>query len=96
MITWVLYDIQNDRARNRVAKICKQTGLYRVQWSCFLGTLDKQSLDTLELRIEPEINSDIDKVYIFPMSRSELRSTVLLGQAFDKQIITDEVRALFF
>lgn len=96
MITWVLYDIQNDRARNRVAKICKQAGLYRVQYSCFLGTLDDHELDTLGLQIEPEINKDVDKVYLFPMSRSELKATVLLGQAFDKKLVTDAVRALFF
>jgi CRISPR-associated protein Cas2 len=96
MITWVLYDIQNDRARNRVAKMCKQAGLYRVQFSCFLGTLDAHELDTLGLQIEPEINTDIDKVYIFPMSRSELKATLLLGQAFDKKLVTDAVRALFF
>lgn len=96
MIIWVLYDIEKDRARNRVAKICKQAGLYRVQLSCFLGTLDAEELDTLELRIGPEINPDVDKVYIFPMSRSELKTTILLGQAFDKKLVTDEVRALFF
>ncbi len=96
MITWVLYDIQNDRARNRVAKICKQAGLYRVQFSCFLGTLDGEQLDTLGLQIEPEIDAGTDKVYIFPMSKSELKATVLLGQAFDKKMITDEVKALFF
>ena len=96
MISWVLYDIQNDRSRNRVAKICKQAGLYRVQLSCFLGTLDEHELDTLELQIAPEINPDVDKVYIFPMSRSELKATVLLGQAYDKKMVTDAVRALFF
>ena len=96
MITWVLYDIQNDRARNRVAKICRQAGLYRVQYSCFLGTLDEHELDTLGLQIKPEVNQDTDKVYIFPMSRAELRATVLLGQAFDKKLVTDAVRALFF
>ena len=96
MITWVLYDIQNDRARNRVAKICRQAGLYRVQYSCFLGTLDDHELDTLGLQIKPEVNQDTDKVYIFPMSRAELRATVLLGQAFDKKLVTDAVRALFF
>ncbi len=96
MISWVLYDIQNDRARSRVAKICKQSGLYRVQLSCFLGTLDEHELDTLELRIGPEIDLEVDKVYIFPMSRSELKATVLLGQAFDKKLVTDAVRALFF
>ena len=96
MITWVLYDIENDRARNRVARFCRQAGLHRVQLSCFLGTLDAPELDTLQLRLEAEINPDVDKVYIFPMSRAELRSTVLLGQAFDKKLVTDQVRALFF
>lgn len=96
MITWVLYDIHDDRSRSRVSKICKQAGLYRVQFSCFLGTLDKSELDTLSLQIEPYVNSNVDKVYILPMSRNELKATVLLGQAFDKKLITDEVRALFY
>jgi CRISPR-associated protein Cas2 len=96
MITWVLYDIEQDRARSRVAKICKQAGLYRVQYSCFLGTLDDNELDTLELKLSAEINTESDKVYIFPMSKAELKSTVLLGQAFDKNLVTDAVRALFY
>ncbi len=96
MILWVLYDIEKDRARNQVAKICKQSGLYRVQYSCFLGTMDAHEKDTLELRIGAEINEDTDKVYIFPMSKVELKDTVLLGQAFDKALMTDKVRALFF
>ncbi len=96
MIFWVLYDIENDRARTRTAKYCKQAGLYRVQLSCFLGTMDANELDTLQLQIEAEINAEVDKVYIFPMSKAELKATVLLGQAFDKKMVTDEIRALFF
>ncbi len=95
MIAWVLYDIQNDRARNQVAKLCKQAGLYRVQLSVFLGTLDEHQKDTLELQLEALIQPERDKVYIFPMSRRELQQTVLLGQAFDKKLVKDEVRALF-
>lgn len=96
MIIWVLYDIENDRARDKVAKACKQSGLYRVQYSCFLGTLDAHEKDVLELRIRELIDESKDKVYLFPMSRAELRDTVLLGQAFDKKMVTDEVMALFF
>ena len=95
MITWVLYDIENDKARTKVAKICKQAGLYRVQLSCFLGTLDKSELDTLQLQIEALVNEDIDKVYIFPMNKSELQQAILIGQAFDKKLVTDEIRMLF-
>lgn len=95
MIAWVLYDIENDKARTKVAKLCKQAGLYRVQFSVFLGTLEKNRKDTLQLQIEELIDEDKDSVYIFPMSKNELQETVLLGQAFDKKLITDEVKALF-
>mgnify|MGYP001169655576 CR=1 FL=1 len=96
MIIWVLYDIEQDRSRSRVAKICKQAGLYRVQYSVFLGTLDAQEKDNLELRIQEEMNEAVDRVYIFPMSKGELQQAALLGQAFDKKMVTDEVLALFF
>lgn len=95
MIAWVMYDIENDKARTKVAKVCKQAGLYRVQFSVFLGTLDKSRKDTLQLQIEELINEESDSVYIFPMSKNELQETVLLGQAFDKKMVTDEVKALF-
>lgn len=96
MIVWVLYDIESNSTRNKVAKFCKQAGLYRVQYSVFLGTLNPNQKDTLQLQIEDLINVDKDSVYIFPMSKDELKSTALLGQAFDKKLITDEVSALFF
>lgn len=95
MITWVLYDIGSDKARSKIAKHCKQAGLYRVQLSVFLGSLDANLKDTLQLQIEQLINPDTDKVYIFPMSKDELQQTVLLGQAFDKRFVSDEVKALF-
>jgi len=96
MIVWVLYDIENDRARTKAAKVCKLAGLYRVQFSCFLGTLTGQQKDVLQLKLEELIDEKRDKVYLFPMNKSELQQTVLLGQAFDKALISDEVRNLFF
>lgn len=95
MIVWVMYDIQDDRARTKIAKLCQQAGLYRVQYSVFLGTLNGHEKDTLQLQIEDFMDPDTDSVYIFPMSRQELQQTVLLGQAFDKKLVTDRVKALF-
>ncbi|MBK8562491.1 MAG: CRISPR-associated endonuclease Cas2 [Saprospiraceae bacterium] len=96
MIAWVIYDIESDKARTKVAKFCKQAGLYRVQLSVFLGTLSRNDKDALALKIEQEINVDRDKVYIFPMSKEEMQQVVLLGQAFDQKLVTDQVRAMFF
>jgi len=96
MIIWVMYDIENDRSRTKIAKYCKQCGLYRVQYSVFLGNISDNERDTLHLQIEALINEEKDSVYIFPMSKSGLQQTILLGQAFDKKFVTDEVKALFF
>ena len=95
MIAWVMYDIEDDKVRSKVAKLCKQAGLYRVQFSVFLGSIDANQKDTLELQIGEKIDVEKDSVYIFPMSKNELQATVLLGKAFDKKMITDEVKALF-
>lgn len=95
MITWVLYDIENDRARTKVAALCKQAGLYRVQLSVFLGELNANKLDEISLAIESLIREDHDKVYIFPMSKTGLKQSILLGQAFDRKLVSDQVTALF-
>jgi CRISPR-associated protein Cas2 len=95
MIIWVIYDIKKDKPRNKIAKLCKQAGLYRVQKSVFLGTLEENDKDTLELQLDEWLDTDTDSIYIFPMSKNELKQTVLMGQAFDKKLVTDQVKALF-
>lgn len=96
MICWVMYDIKNDKSRSRVAKYCEQIGLTRVQYSVFLGILEPNDKDTLQIQLEETIDQEKDSVYIFPMSKDELKATVLLGQAFDKELVTDNVKEMFF
>ncbi|MDD2651139.1 MAG: CRISPR-associated endonuclease Cas2 [Candidatus Cloacimonadales bacterium] len=95
MLTWVLYDIKEDKTRNKVAKACLESGIYRVQYSVFLGDLNKTQVKELLLKIEDLCDEETDSVYVFPMCKEDFKSCVLFGQAFDKDLITDEVRALF-
>ena len=37
--TLVIYDVEDDWARTRVAEACKDFGLERIQYSCFRGSL---------------------------------------------------------
>jgi CRISPR-associated protein Cas2 len=90
-----MYDIKNDSIRTKISRACEQAGLYRVQYSVFLGSIEANEKDTLQLQIEDLMNKHEDSVYIFPMSKDELKATILLGQAFDKKLITDEIRSLF-
>ncbi|MCE1248058.1 MAG: CRISPR-associated endonuclease Cas2 [Firmicutes bacterium] len=91
-----MYDITKNKPRSLVAKICKQMGLYRVQKSVFLGTLEVGEIDEMNLRIKEEIDEELDSVYIFPLCDQDFKKVKLLGQAFDKELVTDEIKSLFF
>ena len=67
MLVWVIYDITDDKTRNHIAKVCKNKGLYRVQKSAFLGTLNKNQIVELKMMCEVIIDPVTDSVYIFPM-----------------------------
>ena len=95
MLTWVVYDITNDRVRTKVAKICKGYGLYRVQKSAFLGDINRNQIDELVLRCKEITNKDKDSVYIFPMCEEDFRKVKMIGIPFDKELVSDEVNALF-
>lgn len=94
-LTWVMYDISDNKSRTKVAKMCKEAGLYRVQQSVFLGAMKANRLDELAMEIEDRIDEDHDRVYIFPMCASDFKKVVLQGQAFDPDLVTDEVQSLF-
>jgi CRISPR-associated protein Cas2 len=94
MLTWVLYDIGEDRRREKAARACLRIGLYRVQKSVFLGELADSERDELVVQLESLIDLDRDSVYTLPMCRSDFDKIVLLGQAFDEALVTDELRAL--
>lgn len=94
-LVWIIYDITSDRHRTKIAKICKNAGLYRVQKSVFLGTIGRNRLDELYLQIEEYMDETTDSVYIFPLCEMDFKKVRTMGQAFDKELVTDEVKALF-
>ena len=94
MLTWVMYDIPKDKTRNKIAKFCEEAGIYRVQYSVFLGDLNNAQRKELRAKFEELINPEEDSIYIFPMCEDDFNKCILLGQAFDKELITDEIKAL--
>jgi CRISPR-associated protein Cas2 len=94
-LVWVIYDIADNKTRTKISRACKNKGLYRVQKSAFLGTLNRNQIDELKIICKEIINQDKDSVYIFPMCEEDFRCAILLGQAFDEELVSDEVKALF-
>ena len=96
MLVWVMYDIADDKIRRKAIKICKNVGLYRVQKSIFLGDIEENDFDEVKLRLEDTVELKNDSVYVFTMSKKELNKAGLIGQAFDKELVTDEIISKFF
>ena len=95
-MVWVVYDITENKRRNRVSRICLNKGLYRVQKSVFLGNLNANERDSLALESEAEIDLEIDSLYVFPMDDESFRKVKMLGQAFDRNLVSDELLTKFF
>jgi CRISPR-associated protein Cas2 len=91
MLTWVIYDIADDRTRTRIAKRCLNFGLYRVQKSCFLGDVPPNRVDEIEVFSKEEMDEDNDSVYIFPMCKEDFDKVRIVGQGFSKELVADEV-----
>jgi len=63
----VVYDIPDDRLRNKVADICLDYGLERIQYSAFAGSLAPSHMDELLAKIKKRAGSKAADVQIFPI-----------------------------
>jgi len=96
MLTWVVYDISKDKTRNRIVRFCKNSGLYRVQKSVFLGDVESNRLDELYLQCEKILDKTTDSFYIFPMCEADFKKVKTAGNAFDRKLVSDEILSMFF
>lgn len=91
MLTWFVYDISEDRARQKIADKAIELGLYRVQKSVFLGNIEKNTAEEILLYSEEKIDADNDSVFMFPMCQEDFEKVEIRGEAFDKAKINDEL-----
>lgn len=94
-LVWVIYDITDDKIRDKISKACKNKGLQRVQKSAFLGRLNRNQIDELKIFCEDKIGEE-DSVYIFPMCDDDFKRVRLIGKGFDRKLINDELKTLVF
>jgi CRISPR-associated protein Cas2 len=85
--TYVIYDIQDDRVRYRIANACKDYGLERIQFSAFAGLLNANKRDELFLRLSRELDVHAGKIIVLPVcakdqeARRELVNHQSVGSA---------------
>lgn len=66
MQTLVIYDIPDDRIRNKVGEACKDYGLQRIQYSAFLGNMNHNRREELRLRLQRTLGKMEGNIQIYP------------------------------
>ena len=75
----VVYDISSDRLRARVADICQDYGLSRIQYSAFLGDLSRNHQDELLQKVRRRLGKAEARVALFPLCETDFRARIEVG-----------------
>jgi CRISPR-associated protein Cas2 len=76
----LIYDIENDRLRTRIADACMDYGLERIQLSAFFGKLNRNRRQELALRLRNELGNESGRVRIIPVCEQDLKDMWVLDQ----------------
>ena len=76
----VLYDVESDRTRARVSDICLNYGLERIQYSAFLGKINRNRRQELSLRLQDEVGTEQARLRIIPVTEDALKEMWVLDQ----------------
>jgi len=73
VISLVIYDIPDDKLRAKVADICLDYGLDRIQYSAFLGEMNHNRREELLQKIKRQIGKKEANVQLFPICDKDVR-----------------------
>lgn len=79
----VIYDIPNDRARQRVADACLDYGLQRIQYSAFAGNLSRTHQRALFGEITRRVKGHTANVQLFVFDSKTWGDRRILEQQYD-------------
>jgi CRISPR-associated protein Cas2 len=84
--TLVVYDIPNDRARAKIADVCQDYGLDRIQYSAFLGDLQRTHQEELLKKIGKQLGKRPGKVHLFTMCEKDWRLKLEIVQEGKEEV----------
>lgn len=67
----LIYDIEQDRARSKIADVCLDYGLDRVQYSAFMGQLSRNHQQELMMRIQDLLGESDGLIQLMPIGEQD-------------------------
>jgi len=69
----LVYDIPDDNLRSKVAGICLDYGLVRIQYSAFFGELSANYQEELLFKLRRRVSRVPCNIQLFPIGEREIR-----------------------
>jgi len=90
MTTYVIYDIENERLRAKIADICLDYGLERIQYSGFRGQLSANHRQELTMKLRARFGSAQGCIHILPLCEKDESCVVQIGQTLAQRAARDK------
>jgi CRISPR-associated protein Cas2 len=75
--TFLIYDIVEDKVRAKIADVCLDFGLVRVQFSAFAGALNRNKREELFLRLRHTLGDEVGKILMQPVCEKDVGQMLL-------------------
>jgi len=85
MKTFVIYDIVSDKIRQKIADICLNYGLERVQYSAFYGDLTVNRRQELALKLADRLGKNRGRIHIIPLCEKDSLMVRVLGKLLEAE-----------
>lgn len=82
--TLVIYDIPDDRKRTKIADVCLDYGLDRIQFSAFLGWLLPTQQEELFLKLKKTLGKKEGNIQLFNLCLADWRRRKVIDQSGEK------------
>lgn len=98
MIYFIMYDIESNKVRPRVAKYLESMGCIRVQKSIFIADTDRKVFDEIHqtlIDVQQSYRNN-DSLFLVPVSVDEISAMKIIGKNVDFDMVTKNPTTLFF
>jgi CRISPR-associated protein Cas2 len=75
--TLVIYDIEDDKIRLKISETCLDYGLTRIQYSAFLGRLNRNKREELFLRLTSVLDGKTGKILLQPICDKDVKDVLI-------------------
>jgi CRISPR-associated protein Cas2 len=72
LLTFIVYDITNDRIRFKIADVCKDYGLDHIQYSVFSGPLDATRRKEMFARLDHTLGNNEGKILMLQVCEKDV------------------------